>query len=339
MEWSKFIVVGENIHCTRVVKRDGSRVAKLADGREGLPFKFDGQSRFLPLPSDWERISPALAAGNIKHAALGLWQAMHGKGDEQRAGEDYLAWLAQRQIEAGATFLDVNVDEFTRDHGEAAEAMGFLVELLGRRFELPLSIDSSHAGTLRAGLSRCRREVGAPLVNSISLERLEALELVVEFGAEVIVGAAGREGMPADADERLVNLERMLAETDRAGVARGRLHLDPLVLPISTDPLNGGHLLEAIRRARAQFAGVHLTGGFSNVSFGMPNRKLLNMVFVWLCVEAGADGGIIDPTSMSVADLAAQDAQSEPFRLARAVLTGEDMFGVEYIAAHRDGRI
>ena len=126
---------------------------------------------------------------------------------------------------------------------------------------------------------------------------------------------------------------------DQAGVPRAHMHLDPLVFPISTDPMHGKNFLETTRQAKQKFKGVRLSGGFSNVSFGMPQRKLLNMVFTYLAVEAGASSGIIDPVTMSPQDIAAMDESSEGFRMAKAFLTGEDMYGMEFIAAHREGRL
>jgi 5-methyltetrahydrofolate--homocysteine methyltransferase len=145
--------------------------------------------------------------------------------------------------------------------------------------------------------------------------------------------------MPADADERMANFREVIAALDAVGVPRDRLHLDPLVLPISTDPMNGSHFLEATRCAAETFDGVHLNGGLSNISFGMPQRKLLNMVFMRLCIEAGTDGGIIDPVSVPPAAVLEMDTTSESYAMARAVLVGEDMFGMEYISAYREGRL
>ena len=117
------------------------------------------------------------------------------------------------------------------------------------------------------------------------------------------------------------------------------MHLDPLVFPISVNPENGMSFFESTKAIRERYDGVHITGGLSNVAYGMPNRKLLNMVFVRLFVDAGGDGGIIDPVQMPVTDIASMDAGAENFQLAKAVLDGTDMFGGEYIAAFRDGRI
>jgi 5-methyltetrahydrofolate--homocysteine methyltransferase len=335
MDWGKFIVVGENIHCTRIVKREGTRTTTLADGRTGVVFG----NQAMPVPGAWQTVSPAYAQGNIKHAALAIWQMRNGQGEDRLLGEKYLLWMAERQVRSGAHFLDVNVDEYSTDPAEAAAVMAFVVDFLGRHFDTPLSIDSSTPNVLRVGLQHCRRDIREPMLNSVSLERPAVADIAAEFKANVIVNAAGEAGMPADAEERLGNLRRIIAILHQLGVPAEKMHLDPLVLPISTDPANGQHFLEATRRARAEFPGVHLSGGLSNISFGMPNRKLLNMVFALICTEAGTDGGIIDPVSMSPKALSEQDPTSEPFRLAKAVLTGEDMFGMEYITAHREGKL
>lgn len=339
MNWQDFIVVGENIHCTRIVMRNGKRATTLADGTEAVIFKHQGSDRSLPVPANWGAVSPAFEQGKIKHAALGLYQAMHGTGASKADGEAYLCWMAERQINAGAVFLDVNVDEYSNDSGEVNDAMVFLVDFLGGRYDTPLSIDSSDPETLRTGLERCRRNVRPPMLNSVSLERTEAVSLVSEFNTDVIVSAAGRSGMPCTVGDRMENLRDIIGMLDDQGVGRGRMHVDPLVLPISTDPMNGATFLEANREVRAEFEGVHLSGGLSNISFGMPNRKLLNMVFTYLCAQTGTDGGIIDPVSMPVRDIAALDPASDAFKMAEAVLTGQDMFGMDYITAYREGRL
>lgn len=339
MDWQNFIVVGENIHCTRIVKRGGTRTTTLPGGGEAVMFTRDGVDRALPIPADWEQFSPAYAEGKVKHVALGIYHALEGSGEDKQNGEDYLCYLAERQIEAGTTFLDLNVDEYSTDPQQVAAVMKFAATFFSSRYDTPLSVDSSNPATLRVGLECCRKDIHSPMINSVSLERTDVIELVREFGADAIANAAGREGMPADAQERLSNFRELLPRLSEAGVAREKLHLDPLVLPISTDPTNGAHFLDATRQAAQEFEGVHLNGGLSNISFGMPSRKLLNMVFVHLCAQVGTDGGIIDPASMPVSALAALDEGSEPFQLAKAVLVGEDMFGMEYISAYREGRL
>ncbi|HOF17295.1 MAG TPA: dihydropteroate synthase [Phycisphaerae bacterium] len=340
IDMKNFAAIGENIHCSRIFKRGGVSSVELPGGGEGIKYvSASGEPRVLAIPGNWGDLSPAYNDGKIKHIAVALHQATQGKGDDQKAGEDYLAAAAARQVNAGAAFLDVNVDEYTNDAALRVKAMRWLVSFVSKRAEIPISVDSSSVEALAAGLESCR-DLGRPhMVNSVSLDRTGAVEVIRRFKSEAIVSAAGAEGMPSAVEERMANFEKIIALLDQAGVPRAHMHLDPLVFPISTDPMHGKNFLETTRQAKQKFKGVRLSGGFSNVSFGMPQRKLLNMVFTYLAVEAGASSGIIDPVTMSPQDIAAMDESSEGFRLAKAFLTGEDMYGMEFIAAHREGRL
>ncbi len=340
MDTQNFTVVGENIHCSRIVKRQGKRAVKLADGSEAVSYHYQGESRQMPIPPQWGEFSPAFQQGNVKHTALAIFLAINGKGTMQNQGKDYLEWMAASQIESGAHFLDVNVDEYSTDRNASIEAMVFLAEFLSSRYDTPLSIDSSDPDILRAGLSRCRPEIGPPLINSLSLERKDATGLLTEFDCEAIVNAAGDAGMPCGVEDRMDNLRRIISQIAELGVPFSRLHVDALVMPVSTDPMNAGYFMQTTATAVKEFPGIHACGGISNISFGMPRRKLLNMVLTRICADQhGLDGGIIDPMQMPVDEIAALDPESEPFRLAGAVLTGEDTFGMEFITASRDGRI
>jgi 5-methyltetrahydrofolate--homocysteine methyltransferase len=177
------------------------------------------------------------------------------------------------------------------------------------------------------------------MLNSVSLEREDCIELIPEFNAHAVVSAAGKEDLPTTLDGRMTNLREIIGKLDALGVARDRMHLDPLVFPISTDPMNGKGFFEVTTAAKKEFGEVKITGGYSNISFGMPNRRLLNQVFIYRVVEAGAESGIINPVSTPIQAVAALDTNSEPFQLAKAVLEGTDMYGMEYITAFRDGRL
>lgn len=336
MDASKFVTIAENIHCTLIVKLDGKRVEEMPDGLKVVTFQHGGQKKLLPISPDWK--SPMLDQGKVQHIALAIWHALNSDGPEKELGEEYLIAAAEAQIAGGANFLDVNVDEYSNDDGERAEVMTWLAGFLSERFDVPLSIDSSNAAVLRAGLEACPKG-RTPMVNSVSLERADCVGLVAEFSAEAVVSAAGKEELPCDVDDRLANFREIIKLLEDAGVPRKNMHLDPLVFPISTDPQNGRRFLDATQAAKNEFGEVHLTGGFSNISFGMPNRKLLNMTFVHLAAEHGADSGIINPVTMPAAKIAAMDTQAEPYQLARAVLTGEDAYGMEFITAAREGKL
>jgi 5-methyltetrahydrofolate--homocysteine methyltransferase len=156
----------------------------------------------------------------------------------------------------------------------------------------------------------------------------------------VVASASGKQGLPSTVEERMNNLDVLIPRLTEAGFQYPDIHIDPLVLPISTDSNNGKGFLDTLRAIRKTYGDdIHIVSGLSNVSFGMPNRKLINQVFSWLAVEAGADGGIVDPCQINVAALKALDPDSEPFKLTRALLLGEDEFGMEYISACRERRI
>ncbi len=339
MQIPRFIVIGENIHCTRVLKRAGNLVGKGGDGRESVVYETQGSKQYLPIPEVFLK-SADWANGKVRHCAAAIWQGMRGRGADRQAGMDYLQMLARKQARAGATFLDVNVDEFSLDLGERVRAMEWTAALIQKASALPLSIDSANVEIMRAGLRVCDRARGRPMVNSISLERLTLLDVLKEYQPAVVASAAGEKGLPATVEERLANLGRLIPQLTARGIEMAWINADPLVYTISTDPANGRIFLESVAAVRKQYGpALHIIGGLSNVSFGMPCRKLINQVFAWLSVAAGGDGGIVDPLQINAGILRALDTQTEGFRLASALLKGEDEFGLNFIAAHREGRL
>lgn len=334
----QLIVVGENIHCTRVYKVGGSFVRTLDNGTSAIAYGGKTDQRFLPVPPafvqgvDW-------AAGKVKHCGVAVWQGLYGDAAAKATAIDYLQFLAQRQESAGAAFLDVNVDEFSTDIDERCRAIAWVASVVQQKSRLPLSIDSSNPAILTAGLKACDSVRGRPMVNSVSLERAGAIATAAAFRAVVIASAAGEKDLPSNTEQRLDNIGRLMPELANAGIRGGDVYVDPLVFPVATDSNNAQSFLEAVHAIRQRYPDVHITGGLSNVSFGMPNRKLINQAFTWLAVEAGADSGIVDPLQINSRMLETVDTTSEPFKLARALLTGEDMFGAEYIMAHREGRL
>jgi 5-methyltetrahydrofolate--homocysteine methyltransferase len=337
MAKGKFIAVGENIHCTRVYKVGGEFVE--AEGGPAIVYKEGGRKKRLPVPqpflgsADW-------AAGKVKHAAVGVWQGLYGEPGGKKAGVGYLSYLARNQEAHGAHFLDLNVDEFSTEIEERKKAMRWAAKALQEVCTVPLSIDSSNVEILRTGLEACDPAKGKPMVNSVSLERKESIRVAASAGAVVIAAAGGETSMPASKEERLANIERLLELLDEGGLRDGDVYLDPLVFPVSVDPSNGRIILETIGELRRRHGpAIHFAPGLSNISYGMPNRKLINQVFARLCLEQGLDGGIVDPLQINDAVLAGMDESSESFRLIRAFLLGEDQYGMGYISAVRAGRI
>lgn len=193
------------------------------------------------------------AAGKVKHVrnAVLLGMAAAGLADPELAGppsEDgadaaraYLVHLAVRQVRAGADWLDVNVDEVAGDLAVRVAAMDWIARTLAAAPEVtvPIALDSSSSEVLQAGLAASTSPHGRPLLNSASLERPDVLGLAAESGCPLVVSAAGEDSLPATADGRVVNTDRILAEAARHGISLADCHLDPLVMSAGVDPEAG----------------------------------------------------------------------------------------------------
>ncbi len=336
MNRRRFTIVGENVHTSRIVLRKGKRFAT-QNGVEGVPFdSVDGTPRLLKV-SEQMRRSQAFDEGRVKHIVLAVDAAM-GVGRDAEDGYEYLRRVVADQEEAGAHYLDVNVDEISLKTAEQRAAMTWLVCYVRSVTSLPISVDSSDITIIESGLQAACGGREAPMLNSASLERVEALDLAIEYGAKVIVTAAGGAGMPSTADERVDNASRMVESALEKGIDAPDIFVDPLVFPISVDGSFGLHTLDAIRAIRNRFGPeIHITGGMSNVSFGIPARKLMNAVFMNLAVDAGADSGIIDPVMNPPSAVFDADRDSVPYRLAEDTLLGRDEYCANYIRAWRKG--
>ena len=118
------------------------------------------------------------------------------------------------------------------------------------------------------------------------------------------------------------------------------IYVDGIIFPISVDPQYGNHYFDAVRMIREQYGNdIHIGMGLSNVSFGMPNRRLLNDTFIHLAIEAGIDSGNLDPIATKLSRVFALDKESEPVKFALDVLEGRDDFSMNYITAHREGKL
>ena len=335
-----FIVIGENIHATRVVLRGGQRVVTLSDGQPALPFTDEANVERRLLVPDAALDGPEGPKQKVKHVKAAVLAGMGSDADAAGLGRGYVRAMARRQAAAGAHFLDLNVDEVTTDVDGRIAAMRWIVGAVEDATDVALALDSSSAAVLRAGLAAASRRVGAPLLNSAALDRLDVLDLAAAEGCAVVLSATGAGSMPANADERVANARALVDAAIVRGLGLGALHVDALVLPVAVDPEIGGHFLDAVRALRAAFgAELHLTGGLSNVSYGLPARKLLNDVFIDLAIAAGADSGIIDPLANDPRRIAGLDRGARPYQLAADLLTGADPYGGEFLRAFRAGEL
>jgi len=335
-----FVVIGENIHTSRVVRADGSRIAQTASGQPAVRVPVDGGEAFLP-------VAPAIQdtrefrSGRVKHVMAAVLEGMTG-GPDAEVAATYVQWMAARQIAGGAHYLDLNVDEISPDVDGRLEAMDWLFKVVGPVSSVPISIDSSDSAVMSVGLELhdpSWADGAAPLLNSAAADRTDVLDLAVERGSPVVLSSTGAT-MPSGTEERMVRAVEMIEMARAHGMVLSDLYVDPLVIPIGVDGDGGTHYLEAVRQLRAQYGpDLHITSGISNVSFGMPGRRLIGNVFLDLCVLAGQDSGIVDPVASDVRRALSPDRDSEVYRLAADLLTGADPFGMGFIEAYRAGRL
>jgi 5-methyltetrahydrofolate--homocysteine methyltransferase len=335
----QFRIIAENIHTSRSVLRQGRRVTQV-DGVDAVEYRGEsGTPRYLRVPEHF-RQTQAYEQGQIKHMMVAVWKGVHGDEAEQQEGAEYIWHEAKRQIVAGARFLDLNVDEVSPMLDEQIRSMRWLVRTVQHVATVPPSIDSSNVDIIAAGLAEYDGRRGRPLLNSLALERIDALDLVRKYDTQVVATAASVDGMPSGAGDRVENVAKLLERVLSNAVPKGDIYVDALVFPISVSAEYGRHYLDAVERIRREYGpDIQITGGLSNVSFGLPHRRLINESFIRLAIEHGANGGIMDPVSTRVARVFELDVESEPVRIATAMLLGEDEYCTDYLKAYRAGML
>ena len=336
----QFTIVGENIHATRVLLRNGRRATTLDDGTEVVPFKGDdGEDRLLTVP-DWYKETQPYQQNQIKHFLIAMRKGISDDPDEREEAKAYIRHEVRRQVKAGSKYLDINADEVHYNLEIQKACIRFAVDTVQEVSPIPPSIDSSNSDIVVAGLEAYDGRAGRPMINSVAAERMDALDMVVEHNAKMILMCTSADGMPQDADERLENLGTIMETVRSRNIPDDDIYVDGIIFPISVDPQYGNHYFDAVRMIREQYGNdIHIGMGLSNVSFGMPNRRLLNDTFIHLAIDAGIDAGILDPIATKLSRVFALDKESGPVKFAMDVLEGRDDFSMNYITAHREGKL
>src|SRR4030042_2830299 len=238
----------------------------------------------------------------------------------------FLQGLASTQVAAGADYLDVNAG---RGHAEQEPAdMEWLIGIIQEITDKPLVIDSADPKVIEAGLRKYSGS--AVMINSVSAEkaRLEAIApLAKDFKADVIALAMDDKGIPDSVSERIQACDRVVAGLIAYSIPPERILFDPLVLPIGVGATQGMVTLNTLEQVKLRYPGARTTLGLSNVSYGLPNRGLINRAFLLLAMYAGLDSAIIDTS----------DSKLMGYIKVGKMLVGKDTFCKEYLTAHRKG--
>jgi 5-methyltetrahydrofolate--homocysteine methyltransferase len=235
---------------------------------------------------------------------------------------ELICWEALDQVESGADILDVNVG--VAELNEEA-LLPEVVQCIMDKIDVPLCIDSANPKALEAALKMYR---GKALVNSVTGEdkSIEAiLPLVKTYGAAVVGLTIDEGGVPKEATDRLKIARKIVERGEALGVSRSDIVIDCVAQSIGADSQAGTVVLEAIHMIRAEL-GVNMTIGASNLSFGLPDRDLLNNAFLVMAIAAGVNCPIVDVSKVHTAVLSSD------------LILGCDQHAVRYVRAYRRRR-
>jgi 5-methyltetrahydrofolate--homocysteine methyltransferase len=237
----------------------------------------------------------------------------------QTGNLDYVRSLAVEQVKTGADVLDINVGVAGMDD---VAMMPEIVKLVTDCVDVPLCLDSPNPKALAAGLAIAP---GKPLVNSVSGEEsrlMEILPLVKDRGCAVIGLVMDDNGIPPTPEGRLKIAEKIIERAVQMGIPAEDVVIDPLVMAVGSDSLAGKVTLRTVELVREKL-GANINLGASNVSFGLPDRPIVNMAFLALVMGAGATCAITDPMKIT------------SFIRATDLLLGRDDYGMRYIRYYR----
>ena len=240
---------------------------------------------------------------------------------------EFIKNRAIAQANAGATFIDccASVPE-----SEEVETLKWMIDCIQSVTDLPISVDSPSAHVLAQVYKFCKRP---GLFNSVSGEgdKIDTLFPIMaqpeNKGWQVIALCSDDTGIPKSAADRLRVFDKIMAKAQEYGIAPNRIHIDPLVEMLCTSENGIETNVEVISTVRKRYPDIHITAAVSNISFNLPVRKMINLGFTVLAMNAGLDSAILDPTNRDMMGII----------YATEALLGQDDYCMEYISAYRDG--
>jgi 5-methyltetrahydrofolate--homocysteine methyltransferase len=260
----------------------------------------------LPTVIIGEKINPTGRSWLTKQLTEGNLEVLRGE--------------ATQQLEDGANVLDVNVGAASVNE---AELLPQAVQIIQDTVGVPLCIDTADKQALEAALKVYR---GKPLINSVNgeeknLERV--LPLVAEYGAAVIGLTMDDDGIPRQPEKRLEIAKKIVGRAESLGIPREDVLIDCLALTVSAESDAAIITLNAIDLVRKEL-GVNQALGHSNVSFGLPDREVINRVALGMVIRAGVTAPIVNAAEVKQSILAAD------------LLLGRDQYAMNYIKYYRE---
>ena len=246
-----------------------------------------------------------------------------------RRDSEFVANLAIAQATAGADFIDINAGAGKDSSHSETETMEWLVEIVQTATSKPLAFDSESPDAIEAAIRKYRGE--ELMINSTTAEkaRLESIgSLAARYKAKLVALAMGKEGIPETTEKRLDACGVIMEHLTQLGMSAEQIFFDPLVLPVSVDSSQGLVTLRTLEQIKSRYPAARTVMGLSNISFGLPERQLINRSFLIMAAYAGLDAAILDPL----------DARMMSVIKVADMLTGKDT-SRSYLRAHRRGTI
>jgi len=238
--------------------------------------------------------------------------------------KDFICNEVKIQEKAGADYIDVNTGTFA---DQEIKTLSWLVEIVQNNTKLPLCLDSADPNVIKEIIPMLKKK---PIVNSITLERKRfdiLLPIIIEKKCKVICLCQGDGKVGQTASEKLELAGQLIQELSQAGENLDDIYIDPLVFSLATDTGAALNTLNAIKAIMQEYNGVHTICGLTNISYGLPERKLINSAFLISAIMMGLDAVIIDPTNK----------QFFASLKAALLINDKDHYAMEYIKAFRQG--
>ncbi len=232
--------------------------------------------------------------------------------------------IAEKQCRGGAEYLDVNAAACM---DAELDTLLWVVNTVSDIPGVKFMIDSPSADVVDAALSKL--SLSDVIINSVTLESErfdKMMEVVTKHKARIVALPIDDNGIPQEAEERFALSSKLIEKIRAYGIADEDIFLDVLIQTLGTDSLCGAAALETIRLVRREFPKVHITGGLSNVSFGLPKRAVLNGAFLTAAITCGLDSAIMD---------SANDDLRMTMRAA-LLANGQDEYCMDYLDCYRD---
>jgi cobalamin-dependent methionine synthase I len=239
---------------------------------------------------------------------------------------EYIQNDVTKQQAAGAAFIDVNAGARI---GHEKKDMEWLLTIIQEVITIPLCLDSPDPEVLEMAYEMVKDR---PMINSISLEK-ERYDAMMPFlkgkDCSVVALCMDDSGMPKNAQDVIDRAGRLVKGLEGIGIKRESIFIDPLIQPVSTDTTKGMMAMDSVRGIMSTFPGVHTICGLSNISYGLPQRRIINRTFLTILMCAGLDAAIIDPLDDTIMAVLKTTE----------MLMGNDEYCANYLKGVRAGQI